>query len=679
MKKWEKDILERQMKNESVAVWQLEKVYNKAHQDSLEKLAMLKGMEPTPSVVRQVAFQEEITKQLSTVYDDLYKKSYTTIQGFLDTGAEDAFFGALYSMNKQGIPMAFPLPTEEIAQITRINPTTGFKLSEKLYANTTQLARKVKEEISRGLATDLSYQEMARNLKNASEANYKQAVRITRTEGHRVNGEVSFIAMDKAKKAGADIVKQWDSTLDKRTRKSHAEMDGQIRELEEKFVSGNGKKTMWQGGFGVANEDIHCRCVVLQRARWMLEADGEPPTKWDGVNKELIELKEQDYDGFKKAVKKLHPSKVKPKPIIPPKPEPEPIVEPIVEPDLSKMTRGERWEYQLEQERLEALKPQTFATKIAKIKKDAYGAYTKDDIMSAGEIFLKEIKDTPEMFKYTEKFKHMDDIVKDLSNKLDVQYADYKKAERKYKREIKKLRDDWQMPADEYGKKRDEWIGWLNEKGNTYNATRKEYMEKRAILGEIKTESFTPTSQVLKKKLAEIRPMGIADIDVDSHLFNSTDSAKDFVKDAYDLYPTEWVQKSVDYNKIMPSTESRGYYASYEKKIVVSGISDGNTFGTAVHELGHRFEDVISDIVYAEKQFYEYRTAGEDLKWMGMGYDKKEVTRVDNFVNKYMGKDYGGRAYELVSMGFQYAFTEPHNLLKDEEYAKWIYGILSLI
>lgn len=333
VKQWEKDILERQMKNESVAVGQLEKVYNKAHQDALEKLAMLKGMEPTPSVVRQVAFQEEITKQLSTVYDDLYKKSYTTIQGFLDTGAEDAFFGALYSMNKQGIPMAFPLPTEEIAQITRINPTTGFKLSEKLYANTTQLARKVKEEISRGLATDLSYQEMARNLKNASEANYKQAVRITRTEGHRVNGEVSFIAMDKAKKAGADIVKQWDSTLDKRTRKSHVEMDGQIRELEEKFVSGKGEKTMWQGGFGVANEDIHCRCVVLQRARWMLEADGEPPTKWDGVAKELVELKEKDYDGFKKAIKKLKKSP----PIVPP------VVPPI--PDIHKVGKGENDAY----------------------------------------------------------------------------------------------------------------------------------------------------------------------------------------------------------------------------------------------------------------------------------------------------------------------------------------------
>ena len=43
-----------------------------------------------------------------------------------------------------------------------------------------------------------------------------------------------------------------------------------------------------------------------------------------------------------------------------------------------------------------------------------------------------------------------------------------------------------------------------------------------------------------------------------------------------------------------------------------------------------------------------------------------------------MGKDYGGTAYELVSMGFQYAYTEPATLLKDEDMAEWIYGLLAL-
>ena len=44
-----------------------------------------------------------------------------------------------------------------------------------------------------------------------------------------------------------------------------------------------------------------------------------------------------------------------------------------------------------------------------------------------------------------------------------------------------------------------------------------------------------------------------------------------------------------------------------------------------------------------------------------------------------MGKDYGGTAYELVSMGFQMAYTEPERLLDDPDMAEWIFGILTLI
>lgn len=69
---------------------------------------------------------------------------------------------------------------------------------------------------------------------------------------------------------GADVVKQWDSTLDGKTRRSHRELDGQIRELEEPFEV-NGHKAMFPSGFGIPSEDIHCRCACLQRARWGLD------------------------------------------------------------------------------------------------------------------------------------------------------------------------------------------------------------------------------------------------------------------------------------------------------------------------------------------------------------------------------------------------------------------------
>ena len=43
-----------------------------------------------------------------------------------------------------------------------------------------------------------------------------------------------------------------------------------------------------------------------------------------------------------------------------------------------------------------------------------------------------------------------------------------------------------------------------------------------------------------------------------------------------------------------------------------------------------------------------------------------------------MGKDYEGHDFELVSMGFQYAYTDPDKLAQDPDMESWIYGILAL-
>lgn len=33
----------------------------------------------------------------------------------------------------------------------------------------------------------------------------------------------------------------------------------------------NDRKAMYPGGFGIASEDIHCRCALLQSALWVLD------------------------------------------------------------------------------------------------------------------------------------------------------------------------------------------------------------------------------------------------------------------------------------------------------------------------------------------------------------------------------------------------------------------------
>ena len=110
---------------------------------------------------------------------------------------------------------------------------------------------------------------MARNIQNLSRAPLARAKTIARTEAHRIYETSSEDARQEAKAAGADVVKQWDATLDGDTRPTHRELDGQIRETDKPFEA-DGKKAMYPGDFGDPAEDCNCRCVALTRARWAL-------------------------------------------------------------------------------------------------------------------------------------------------------------------------------------------------------------------------------------------------------------------------------------------------------------------------------------------------------------------------------------------------------------------------
>lgn len=183
----------------------------------------------------------------------------------------------------------------------------------------------------------------------------------------------------------------------------------------------------------------------------------------------------------------------------------------------------------------------------------------------------------------------------------------------------------------------------------------------------------------LKSKLAEIRTMGSDNLPVKAHLNNSRSPVRKHIETAYSHYPTEWVQKSIDKGNLTPKKVDRGYYSEWQRIIAISGWTDESSIETAVHELGHRFERAVPAIRDMEKIFYERRTAGEHLEWLGSGYAKSEVTRKDKFISAYMGKDYKGTAYELVSMGFEYAYTDPLKLATDPDMEAWIYGILALL
>lgn len=98
---------------------------------------------------------------------------------------------------------------------------------------------------------------------------------------------------------------------------------------------------------------------------------------------------------------------------------------------------------------------------------------------------------------------------------------------------------------------------------------------------------------------------------------------------------------------------------------------------TIIHEMGHFLEDSSSEVFEKVQKFYRERTKGCPLVWMGPGYGRNELTRKDKFIDVYMGKDYRGRASEILSMGLEYFYNDPYKLAtKDPGYFNFIYNLV---
>lgn len=272
MYKHEKEIIQAQLDKEEAVLKELEKEYQAALSQINEKIMMLQSDELTQSRIYQIQYQKALKGQVEAILEKLHADEYSTIQQYVSDSYTDAFVGTMYSFHKQKVPII--LPIDKKAAVKAI--LTDSKISESLYEhlgiNVKFMKKRIPQEITRGISAGLSYTEIIRNLKEATNAPLANAKTIVRTEGHRIQQASAEDARQGAKAKGADVVKQWDATLDGDTRPVHKALDGQIREPHEPFEYGN-KKPMYPGDFGNPADDCNCRCVALTRARWALDED----------------------------------------------------------------------------------------------------------------------------------------------------------------------------------------------------------------------------------------------------------------------------------------------------------------------------------------------------------------------------------------------------------------------
>lgn len=255
-------------------------------QDGLDETARALLQSQKRSKIYQQNYQRALQGQVSGILDKMHGDNYGTIDKYLNGCYETGYVGTMYSIAGQGVPLV--IPVDQAAAVKAV--LTDSKVSNGLYnalgVNVKKLKKTITQEISRGIASSLPYSDIARNISSVSKAPLSRAKTIARTEGHRIQQTSARDAQYAAKKKGADVVKQWDAALDGRTRDSHARVDGEIRELDEKFS--NGLKYPGDPSGGAA-EVVNCRCTANTRARWALD------------DEELQTLKERaEYFGLDK-------------------------------------------------------------------------------------------------------------------------------------------------------------------------------------------------------------------------------------------------------------------------------------------------------------------------------------------------------------------------------------------
>jgi SPP1 gp7 family putative phage head morphogenesis protein len=202
--------------------------------------------------------EAEITKELV----NLYSVERKDINKVLENIYETSYFHTAYTMEtelqtKLGFSM---IPKDQVRRSVQ-NPISGLTLNNRLERNRNDIIFRTREQLTQGLIQGEGIAKMARRIKVVYEGDVKKTTRIVRTEVNRVRNEGTLDSYDRARDKGVEFDTIWLSTLDSRTRDTHANLDGQKADEDGNFYIG-GDSAKAPGQFADVGENVNCRCTT---------------------------------------------------------------------------------------------------------------------------------------------------------------------------------------------------------------------------------------------------------------------------------------------------------------------------------------------------------------------------------------------------------------------------------
>lgn len=218
-------------------------------------------------------------------------------------------------------------------------------------------------------------------------------------------------------------------------------------------------------------------------------------------------------------------------------------------------------------------------------------------------------------------------------------------------------------------------------------------------------EDLKTLSESYVSVLSDVRSMG-GTIEIDS---GSDKELSESLMRASRYYPTDWIEASNNHRtdlSIVAGESNDGEDGFYESslfndgdkmrkiqisthRIPYSDTHEDKFMPIVIHEMFHRFEDTVPGIISSEGEFFRSRTKDEEESVIGKfaGGSKQITGKPDHFVTSYMGREYGGYAYEVGSVGVESIFGGNHGGLvgldssgrthADEDTRSFVLGLLA--
>lgn len=244
---------------------------------------------------RLINLEKSIAEEIKSLTGEGIKTITKTIKDIYSTN----FYRTGFALESAiGIKLGYGLINSTTVQASVLNPLDRIKWPERLKDHSQKYMSQIRQELTQGLIQGKGYVKIAKAVTDKTSISANNALRIIRTEGHRVQNASRIVAFEKSESAGEEIgiktTRIWIATLDNKTRDTHASLDGIEADENGLFTTNSGSTGEGPGLFGVPEEDINCRCSIGVQIGGL-----KPSFRKDNESKLMIPYKtyQEWYDG----------------------------------------------------------------------------------------------------------------------------------------------------------------------------------------------------------------------------------------------------------------------------------------------------------------------------------------------------------------------------------------------